>query len=128
MGGWAVIVANPHVKEVCAVSIPGCACPHMHVQTLWRTYIEPSSCSCVLVVAHSYGAPVMIHLLKCEPSARDRVKGLALTDGGAFFGSVCQEAIPTAEDVASASKPDALEKLRAKMEELAALAPDAFQA
>merc|ERR1739848_703681 len=102
--GWAVIVANPHVKEVCAMPIEGSECPHLHVKTLWKAYIESALCSCVLVVAHSYGAPVMIHLLKCEPGARERIKALVMTDGGVFHGNLCQEAVPTAEQIAAADK------------------------
>jgi hypothetical protein len=125
--GWAVIVANPHVKEVCATPIEGSECPHLHVKTLWKAYIEPAPCSCVLVVAHSYGAPVMIHLLKCEPVARERIKALVMTDGGVFHGELCQEAVPTAEQVSASGNPEKMEKLRAEMASCAGMVPEAFK-
>ena len=33
----------------------------------------------LLVVAHSYGGPSMVHLLKAEPKAREKISALAFT-------------------------------------------------
>ncbi|CAE8639814.1 unnamed protein product [Polarella glacialis] len=125
--GWAVVVANPNVNSVSGISIPESESPHRHLQTLWRTYIQPSSASRVLVVAHSYGAPTMVHLLKTEPSALERVQAIAFTDGMAFPpGSLLAEVVPSEEDVAQ-GLPYCSEELRTTLRRFSELAPSAFE-
>jgi len=73
--GWAVVVLDPHAG----------ACPHVHLCEAWRAVDGmASSLARVLIVAHSYGAPLAVHLLKAEPLALARLAGLALTDGMAW--------------------------------------------
>ncbi|KAL1523899.1 hypothetical protein AB1Y20_018818 [Prymnesium parvum] len=69
--GWAVLVADPHAA----------ASPHAHLVELWRALVAPSACTRVVVVGHSYGAALAVHLLKAEAEARRKVAALALTDG-----------------------------------------------
>jgi len=71
--GWAVVVADPH----------GASSPHTHLCDIWESVI-PSTCSSVAIVAHSYGAPLAVHLMKANPSALSRVSAIALTDGMAW--------------------------------------------
>ena len=101
--GWAVMVANPNVNDFQGTAITGSESPHQHVSTLWSTYLESCAASRILVVAHSYGGPVMVHLLKVFASARERIAALALTDGMAFPpGQLLEEKIP--EDLLTSSE------------------------
>ena len=119
--GWAVLVANPNINEFNGVPVSGSESPHRHLQTLWSSYVSPAQASCVLVVAHSYGAPSMVHLLKVEPEARERISALVFADGGAFPpGTLLMEAIPSETD----PKMDALRKELLRFEQLA---PEAFK-
>merc|ERR1712039_178428 len=91
------------------------------------TYIEPSKASSILVVAHSYGCPAMVNLLKVEASARERIHALAFTDGGAYEGgSMLQEAVPSNEQISASEAPDVMQELQACLQRYAELAPDAF--
>lgn len=65
--GWTVIVADPHGEE----------CPHRHLQRLFELLPHGP----LLMVAHSYGAPCSLGMLKAVPAAQKRLKALALTDG-----------------------------------------------
>jgi hypothetical protein len=73
--GWSVLIADPH---------GGDACPHAHVAHLWKSTVMPSSAARVMIVAHSYGAPVAVSLLKADVSARRRITAIAMTDGMVF--------------------------------------------
>lgn len=115
--GWAVMVANPNVNEFNGIAVSGSESPHRHLQTLWNSYISSSLASCVLVVAHSYGAPSMVHLLKVEPTARERISALVFTDGTAFPpGALLMERVPSEESA-----------LRQEMLRFQRLAPEAFE-
>lgn len=121
--GWAVLVANPNVSEVNGVPVAGSECPHLHLQTLWEAYVGPSAAACVLVVAHSYGGPAVVNLLKSSSEACGRVRAIALTDGMAFKpGSMLHEVVPAAEP----TQDGAAERLRARLRGYAELAPAAF--
>lgn len=121
--GWAVLVANPNVGDVGGVPVTGSECPHLHLQTLWKSYVEPSAASQVLVVAHSYGASATANLLKAEPSARKRVQAVAFTDAWANPpGTLLQEVVPEGVDEQQAS--GSLAALR----RTAGIAPTAFEA
>ena len=121
--GWAVLVANPNVNDCNGIPLSGSETPHRHLQTLWTSYISPAQASCVLVVAHSYGAPNMVHLLKVEPEARERVSALVFTDGTAFPpGTLLMEGVPS-ED----SKDPKVHALRKEMLRFQEAAPEAFK-
>ena len=118
--GWAVLIADPHAAES----------PHMHLVQLWREVVLSSACSSVALVAHSYGAPLAVHLLKAEPSALSRVVACALTDGmawgldgweGTFEKLLCEEAPEEEEAWAAGVKAQAARQRRYK-----AAAPLAF--
>lgn len=119
--GWAVLVANPNVNDIQGTPVTGSECQHLHLQTLWNTYVKPFASSQVLVVAHSYGGPALAHLFKTEPSACERIQVAALTDAGVIFpkGKWTCEVVP---------KPgEAPDSLVAQLAKYAALAPLAFQ-
>lgn len=90
--GWAVVVADPHGEE----------CPHRHLQRLVTLLSAESP---LLIVAHSYGAPCTMGMLKAVPAAQERLQALALTDGmkwtpaGWDSGSLLHETVPD-DDVA----------------------------
>jgi len=69
----------------------------------------------------------MVSLLKTEEGALSRIKALVLTDGGAFMGELCQEAIPSEDDVKRSMKPEAVANLRIEMEAVAKFVPAAFE-
>lgn len=129
--GWSVLVANPNINEINYTPVTGSQCPHQHLVTLWQSYIQPSAASRVLVVAHSYGAPNVVHLLKTEPHSLQRISAIAFTDGGAFGpGALLQEAVPSSEDVARESesrKASAVEAERNMLRKFAEIAPAAFE-
>jgi hypothetical protein len=60
-----------------------------------------------------HSGPNAVHLLKAEPSARERIVALALTDGTAIHapGTLLKETVPTARQVESSAKPDAMRKV-----------------
>ena len=63
----------------------------------------------------------MVHLLKVEPEARQRISALVFTDGGAFPpGTLLQEGIPSESD-------PKMETLRREFMRFEQLAPDAFK-
>mmetsp|Transcript_21356 Transcript_21356/g.40190 ORF Transcript_21356/g.40190 Transcript_21356/m.40190 type:complete len:332 (+) Transcript_21356:39-1034(+) len=118
--GWAVLVANPNINDCHGVPVTGSESPHQHLCTLWKSYISTAPASCVLVVAHSYGAPTMVNLLKVEPEARSRISALAFTDGMAFPpGSLLMEAVPENSKETST--------LRSALLHFETLAPEAFK-
>lgn len=129
--GWSVVVANPNVNEVNYVPVAGSECPQQHLLTLWKSYIEPSAASRVLVVAHSYGAPNVVHLLKAEASFRERLAAVAFTDGGSFPpGSLLQEVVPSDQDVTKAhesGKGTQMEALQRQLASFRLLTPLAFE-
>ena len=126
--GWAVLVANPNVNELQGIPIAGSECPQQHLCSLWRTYVETANASCVLVVAHSYGGPNVVNLLKAEPKARERIQALAMTDGVAFPpGTLLQEKVPSEDQVRQSGKPEQEAALRRTLQHFATLAPSAFQ-
>ena len=47
--GWSVVVADPRTDDASFET------PHVHLQRVWKEFVAPSACSCVAVVAHSYG-------------------------------------------------------------------------
>ena len=68
--GWAVLVANP------ADGTP--AERHLHLTSVWRALLAASAAQQqLLVIAHSYGAPAAVHLLKVEPEALLRARARA---------------------------------------------------
>eukprot|EP00933_Yihiella_yeosuensis_P035138 TRINITY_DN28602_c0_g1_i1.p1 TRINITY_DN28602_c0_g1~~TRINITY_DN28602_c0_g1_i1.p1 ORF type:complete len:310 (+),score=53.78 TRINITY_DN28602_c0_g1_i1:157-1086(+) len=126
--GWSVLVANPNVNKISHTAVTGSECPHRHLETLWRSYVQPSAASCVLVVAHSYGGPNIVHLLKTQSSARDLVRAIAFTDGGAYEpGTLLQEVIPSDEFIAASSdKASRLQEVKRNLENYSQLSPEAF--
>jgi len=121
--GWSVLVANPNANDVAGTPIEGSECPHLHLQTLWRSYVEPSAASCVMIVAHSYGAPSTTHLLKTEDRAKDRIRAIAFTDGWVSPpGTLLCEALPEGADAGGQSDDGA-----SRLARYAELAPAAFQ-
>eukprot|EP00435_Cladocopium_sp_Y103_P063933 s8_g25.t1 len=126
--GWAVVVANPNVNDICGKSITGSESPHRHLMTLWKSYLDTAKASKILVVAHSYGAPNLVNLLKVEASARERLAAVAFTDGGAFPpGVLLEERVPSEADVAKAAKPEQMGFLRQTLLRFEQLAPEAFR-
>ena len=118
--GWAVVVANP------ADGKP--AERHLHLTSLWRSLLAPLAAQQpLLVIAHSYGAPAVVHLLKTEAEARASLAALVLTDGWRFDGTSLLREVLTDEAVAMAvaSPLGRGPALVAHLTELAAAAPAA---
>lgn len=127
--GWAVVVANPNVNtQQDGEDLPGSECGHTHLRTVWRELLgDRLTCgSPLLIVAHSYGAPATVHLLKTEAKARERVSGLVLTDGWCYEGcTLLRESVhPTATDGGSGGG-DATSARDTWLAKLASLAPAA---
>ena len=59
---WGVCVMNPNLNDIAGESIEGSEEPEEHGKTVWRTMITPAKASKVVVVAHSYGGVVAMHL------------------------------------------------------------------
>jgi len=78
---WGVIVMNTNLNDIDGESIEGSEEPEVHGETVWKTMIAPAKASKVVVVAHSYGGIVAMHLASTfgEEWVR-RVAGLLLTD------------------------------------------------
>ena len=91
--GWAVVVANPNANEAQGRPLTGSESPHRHLETLWTCYLQGCKAERMLLVAHSYGAAVAVHLLKAQPVARERLQAMAFTDGMALKGDLLQEAV-----------------------------------
>lgn len=133
--GWSVVVADPNISEgEGAPRVLGSECPHVHLRSVWDVLIAPAASQRVLIVAHSYGGPASVHLLKVLSGEQlERVAALAFTDGMAWspkgwgIVSMLQEVLPSDEDVASAAKPDAVSAMRAIWRRYAAFAPAAFE-
>lgn len=72
--GWKVVVADPHGDAVA---------PHRHMHALWaQLAVGPDRQ--LLVIAHSYGASLVIGMLKAAQVAGEdltTVRAVALTDG-----------------------------------------------
>ena len=59
---WGVIVMNTNLNDIDGESIEGSEEPEVHGETVWKTMIAPAKASKVVVVAHSYGGIVAMHL------------------------------------------------------------------
>jgi hypothetical protein len=66
--GWTVVVADPHGED----------CPHRHLVRLFSLLPAENP---LIIVAHSYGAPCSLGMLKAVPAAQKRLQAIALTDG-----------------------------------------------
>lgn len=122
--GWSVLIADPH---------GGDACPHAHLAQLWRSSVMPSPATRVMLVAHSYGAPVGISLMKADVSARRRITAIAMTDGMVFVPgegwsrsheALLTERVPTEEEAAMEPSGKAM---RETLLHYAEAAPHAFE-
>eukprot|EP00913_Durusdinium_trenchii_P007125 g6701.t1 len=119
--GWAVVVANPNINEIHGIPITGSESPHQHLATLWKSYMESAQASNVLVVAHSYGAPLIVHLLKVFASARARISALAFTDAWPP-GGFLEEKIPEEKEAPTPAE----SALRKVLLDFAKKTPEAF--
>jgi len=78
---WGVCVLNTNLNDIDGESIEGSESPEEHGETVWQTMIAPAKASKVVVIAHSYGGIVAMHLASTfgEEWVK-RVAGLLLTD------------------------------------------------
>ena len=53
---------NPNLNDIAGKSIEGSEEPEEHGKTVWQTMVTPAKASKVVVVAHSYGGVVAMHL------------------------------------------------------------------
>ena len=91
---WNVVIADPNVSEESGRSVEGSETPHRHLSTLYSRAIHPDETRPILIVAHSYGASAVAFLFKDKPACRERIVGVALTDGCALYGSILKEEGP----------------------------------
>jgi len=78
---WGVCVMNTNLNDIENEPIEGSESPEQHGETVWRTLISPSKASKVVVIAHSYGGIVAMHLASTfSGDWVKRVHGLLLTD------------------------------------------------
>eukprot|EP00755_Sulcionema_specki_P028304 Sspe_Gene.89599::Locus_61344_Transcript_1_1_Confidence_1.000_Length_1539::g.89599::m.89599 len=126
--GWGVVVTNPGVNEIDGAPVPGSECPHRHFAAVWKEVIAPAPASSVLIVAHSYGGPGTVYLLKTLGEERNRIAAVAFTDAGAFdhAGTLLQEDIPSEETLAAAKNRAKAEAERKMMLRYRELAPESF--
>jgi len=78
---WGVCVMNTNLNKIDGEFIEGSESPEEHGETVWKTMISPAKASKVVVVAHSYGGIVAMHLASTFGADWvKRVEGLLLTD------------------------------------------------
>jgi hypothetical protein len=99
--GWAVVVADPHTD----------AAPHQHLIRLMEGPLAGKKQ--LLVVAHSYGAPCTLGMVKSVPSALQRVDALAFTDGMAWtpagwtYKAILAEPVPSDDEITAEAEKQA---------------------
>jgi len=87
---WGVVVLNTNLEEVEGEEVVGSTSPEEHAATVWRQLVQGSKAERVVVVAHSYGGVVAVHLASTFGEEwRSRVGGLLMTDSvhGRLTGS-----------------------------------------
>ena len=78
---WGVIVLNTNLNTLEGETIPGSESPEEHAATVWQTMVQPAMAKKVVVVGHSYGGVVAMHLARhFREDFLTRVQGVLLTD------------------------------------------------
>ena len=87
--GWSLVIPDLHGA--------GDVGPYKHLCDVWRSILAPSEMTQLLMVGHSYGAPIGFGLLKAEAGALERLGAVAFTDGMSWDASGWRSTVSVSE-------------------------------